>query len=369
MDVDGGAFSTGPMVPVLASNDEGRSRAILELLEGHGIPAVLDVDVDGFVGLHEPVPDGWNQVLVPFSMRADALEVLHQEDLEAPRRRSTSPAFEIPRPTGRSPRQPNPLTETPRRVDPLPPTAPGYGPLDPGEDEREELRLPDPSPVQGRIQMALAAIAFGGFAQRGLEQFFGADVVRRALGAHDLLDGLHRAITAAFLHGGPSHFLSNAAFGLVFGVVLFGTHRAGATALVWLVASVVGFSAELGLSSEALVVIGASAGNYGLVGLWTRGQLERAQLALLPRREALKTLGILLLLLPGAITPFSSTGTRIAVLAHVGGFVAGYFCGFVFHRRLLPSGFENIDERSRWAGVVAMSATATAWGLGLASLS
>ncbi|MEL6189126.1 MAG: hypothetical protein AAFU79_31280, partial [Myxococcota bacterium] len=65
MSSDGGAVSTGPMVPVLASNDEGRSRAVLDLLDAQGIPAILDIDLPGFAGFHEPVPEGWTQVFVP----------------------------------------------------------------------------------------------------------------------------------------------------------------------------------------------------------------------------------------------------------------------------------------------------------------
>lgn len=362
MSTERGAFSTGPMVPVLASNDEGRSRAILELLEDAGIPALLDLDLEGFVGLHEPVPDGWNQILVPSSMRTDALELLHQQDFEAPPKRPTSPAYEVPRPSARTPRQPNPLTETRR---PAEAAHPGYGPEDDAEDDREVLRLPEPTEVRGRIQLALAAIAFGGVAQRGLAALFGdAAVIEHLAARQPILEEVHRLFTASFLHGGASHFISNAAFGLVFGVVLFGTHRVGATAFVWLLSSAIGLAAEVTLSPEAIVV-GASAGNYGLVGLWARGQLQRSRLALLPRREALRTIGILLLLLPGALTPFSSTGTRIAVLAHLGGFLAGLLAGVYFERRLHPSGFDLIDARSRVAGVVAVSSCAAAWLVGV----
>ena len=364
------AVSTGPMVPVLASNDEGRSRSALALLESHGIPAVIDADLEGaFVGFHDPVPQGWSQVLVPTSMRSEALELLRSSDHG--RRSRPATAFEVPRPGARGPRSPKSLP--PRAAElglhaltrGVGGQAPGLAPGDEGDDELEELRLPEPPPVEGRLSVALMAVAFGGVAQRVLSGWFGPDTVIERLGAKaPIWDEPFRLVTASFLHAGPAHFLSNAAFGLVFGVVLFGTHRVGAAALTWCLASVVGMSAELALSPEA-VVVGASAGNYGLVGLWARGQFQRSRLAVLPRRERLKTLGVLLLLVPGALTPFSSTGTRIAVLAHVAGFLSGYLAGSVFRRRLLPEDLDQIDLRSRVAGLLALSLASAGWVFGL----
>lgn len=376
------AVSTGPMVPVLASNDVGRSRAVLSLLEANGIPALLDVDLNGaFVGFHDPVPEGWTQVLVPTSMRGEALEVLKEHESEFHRPLEGQTLEERPASIGRAPSPSNPVGALSREppTEPAssdlwgrPPSGRSFEPAVPGlasgddlEDERRELALPEPAPLQGRLTIALAAIVFGGVMQQGLSALFGPESVLRRLGAvAPVFDELHRLVTASFLHGGFSHFASNAAFGLVFGVVLFGTHRVGATALTWLVASMVGIGAELSLSPEALVV-GASAGNYGLVGLWARGQMERAQLSMLPKRERMKTLGVLLLLIPGALTPFSSTGTRIAVLAHAVGFLAGLLGGLVFHRRLVLETFEAIDERSRMAGVAAVMLTAVGWTMGL----
>jgi membrane associated rhomboid family serine protease len=378
MTVDGeSAVSTGPMVPVFASNDEGRSRAALAILDAAGIPALLDADVRGaFVGFHEPVPEGWRQVLVPTTMRAEALDVLrkHEGEIEEPRRARPQGAFEVPRPASRGLRSP---TALPPRASGEPATRAEWGPsvsavpgLAPGDEDEgpADVALPDSGPVQPRLVLALLALAFGGAMQQILTVWVGEPRLMAALAARaPFWEDLHTLVTASFLHGGPGHFLSNAAFGLVFGVVLFGTHRPGAAALVWLLASAVGLSAEVSLSPD-VHVIGASAGNYGLVGLWAHGQLERARVALLPRRERLKTLGVLLLLVPGALTPFSSTGTRIAVLAHVAGFGLGYLAGLVFHRRLLPSGFESIDRRSRAAGLAALALGAAGWLVGLLGL-
>lgn len=378
MSGDGSAVSTGPMVPVLASNDEGRSRAVLDLLDAEGIPAILDIDLPGFAGFHEPVPEGWTQVFVPTSLREEALALLRDHDFEAIQKPRSSPALEVPRPTARAQRPPSPPRVGTAYEEGLralrggldaPLGLGGYAPDDDEEDRLEEIVLPEAAtPVALRLRLALAAIALGSVLQQLLTFWLGADGVLEGFGARQpLFSELHRLVTAASIHGGPAHALSNAAFGLIFGVVLFGTHRIGATALVWLVASAMGLAAEVALT-PSVVVIGASAGNYGLVGLWTRGQMQRARLAVLPRREVLKTWGVILLLVPGALTPFSSTGSRIAVLAHVVGFLAGLALGGRFRRRLLPEGFELIARRSHLAGVVAVSATGAAWLLGLLRL-
>ena len=382
------AISIGAMVPVLASNDDRKARAALTILEDHGIPAVVDTDLGPvFFGLHEPVPEGWRQVLVPSSMRSTALEILRREETEVRRARppGAHAPFEAPRPGGRGPRPPGPPPALPSRTgdvpspsrtpgssrSPEPPLgwaglAPGDEP-DPGGPRHHLDRLPV-LPTATRLTWALLAIAGGMLVQRVLETGWGRAAVFEALAARaPLLEELHRLVTAGFLHSGAGHMLSNAAFGIVFGVVVFGTHLPGAAAATWLLGSMVGFSAELGLDPAATVV-GASAGNYALVGLWARGQLERSRLEVLPRRELLKTLGILLLLVPGALTPFSSTGSRIAVLAHVGGFFAGYLAGLLFRRRLLLDQLKVIEARSRVAGAVALSVVLAGWSLGLLRL-
>jgi membrane associated rhomboid family serine protease len=143
-------------------------------------------------------------------------------------------------------------------------------------------------------------------------------------------------------------------------VVLLGTHHFGATALVWLLSSTTGLATEATLTPEAVLIAGASAGNYGLVGLWANGQLDRARRSLLPKREKMRTLGILLILLPGALTPISSTGSKVAVLAHLGGFLGGFLLGFVFKRRLIDRELPMIAQRSRIAfGVAAAIVVST----------
>lgn len=108
-------------------------------------------------------------------------------------------------------------------------------------------------------------------------------------------------------------------------------------------------------------VLGASAGNYGLVGLWAKGQLERSHRAMLPRWDRLRTVGVILLLVPGALTPVTSNGSRVAVLAHAVGFVAGFLGGYVFHRRLGPVEDPSIGRRARWAAILAFAFTVSSF--------
>lgn len=372
-----GAVSTGPMVPIHDARSEADARAVVRLLEAHEIPAMLDRELAGMVtpfsGGKRP---GASRVFVPLAMARTARSLLSRHETQgltdpgrAARGRSNWPVGR-----GGSPLVlPAPSVEQVEVPPPLPPPViPVIGPFseepfaapEEEEDDDEEpfgIQLPEASPVQGRLSVALAALAFGIGGQRILEAFFGdGGRVRALFGAHaPVLEQPWRLATASFLHGGFGHLASNAAFGLMIGVVLFGTHLVGATALTWVISSMVGIAAEATFTPGALV-IGASAGNYGLVGLWAHGQLQRSRVSLFPRREQVKTVGLLLLLVPGALTPFSSTGTRIAVLAHAVGFVVGFLCGYAFERRLLPGGFPEIERRSRWAGGVALAVIAAA---------
>lgn len=334
------------MIPVHDASTEGDARAVVELLEAHQIPALLDLDVDVSVLPWRSATDQQAiEVLVPSSMISKATEVLHRHDYQTvgiekrPRQR-----FRI-------------RFATSLAV----PAAPGQQEAEARTEEEDEgpLDVPLPeaaSPLNTRLLAAIGAIAFGAGLQRAAEWALSpAEVVRRFAARSPVVDEPWRLVTAGFVHSSLSHFVSNGLFGLLIGVVLFGTHLIGATALVWVLSSIAGLSAEAVLSPTALIV-GASAGNYGLVGLWARGQLSRARVSLLPRRERIRTIGLLLLLVPGALTPFSSTGTKIAVIAHAVGFLTGFLLGYPFERRLVPERFAVIETRSRraLAGAVAL---------------
>lgn len=232
-----------------------------------------------------------------------------------------------------------------------------------GEDTEVERELPDSGPLMPRLILALSAIGFGVAMQRALETLLGPGGAISALAASPARAlEFWRYLTAGFMHFGIAHYLSNAIFGVLIGVVLFGTHGAGAAMIAWIVSTVVGISAETLFSPDVAWIAGASAGNYGLVGLWAKGQLDRSRVSLLPRRERLRTMGVLLILVPGALTPVTGSGSRVAVMAHAAGFVAGFLVGYVFERKLLPETFLRIERRSKIAQWVAVGLVLAALG-------
>lgn len=357
------AVSHGPMVPVAGTPDEATARAVVAVLDAHHIPAILDREIEGAY-----IPRAVDNigVLVPMSMLGKARSVLSRDEGglvrvggSSSRRAPMNPPQEraLPERMSAESSSSSTWTEDPFRRE-RPPIADDVEiDLDDDEDDLDALDvvLPEPSSLNTRLSIAIAAIAIGAGTQRILEALW-RDDVRGAFAARwdRLFVEPWRLVTAGFVHGGPSHYISNALFGVMIGVVLFGTHRVGATAFVWVFSSAVGLFAE-SLLSPAAWIVGASAGNYGLVGLWAHGQLERSRVSTLPRRERLRTVGVLLLLVPGALTPFSSTGTKIAIMAHAAGFVAGFLAGYPFSRRLRPEDFSRIDIRSRVAGVLAFA--------------
>ena len=337
-----GAVSTGSMVPVYDAREPARAHQVVALLEAHAIPAILDSELRGVPGFpRHDVP----RVLVPSSMLRAARAVLleHQGAGRAtPRELSALLTWVPAKVVSTGLPDPQPVLPPPEPLEPEP--EPESGPI--------EAALPAAGPLVPRLTLALAAVAFGILLQRILELLLSTDRVVMAFGANQhVLAEPWRLVTAGFVHGSVSHMLSNAAFGLLIGVVLFGTHRVGATATVWLLSSFVGLGAEA-LLSPGTVVIGASAGNYGLVGLWACGQLQRSRVAVLPRRERLRTFGVLLLLLPGAFTPFSASGTKIAVVAHGAGLLAGFLLGVAFGRRVELDREARSARRSARAGLV-----------------
>lgn len=329
-----GAVSMGSMVPLLEAPDSTDARAVVDLLESHAILAVLDSEVGLAGGLPRA---GATRVFVPSTMLDSAKAVLEE--------RSIGGIWVLPSPPGLPAEDSEPFRA-------LEGDEEDTGPI--------ELEPPAAGPLAPRVYVALGMVALGLTAQWLCEHFLGPRETIAHFGARFPFSEPWQPVTAGFMHGSATHMTGNALFGVLMAVVLFGTHRMGATAFVWLVASVAGVLSEAAFT-PGVFVIGASAGNYGLVGLWTAGQWERARASLLTRRETIRTLGVLLLLVPGALTPISSTGSRVAVLAHVAGYTVGLLLGGVFRRRLDPEGFERIGHRSRWAGATAVAFGLCAW--------
>jgi membrane associated rhomboid family serine protease len=218
-----------------------------------------------------------------------------------------------------------------------------------------EPPLPEPAPVPVRLAGLAAVVAVLAILPLVLHATGGLAAVVDALAARRGIEDLGaRLVSAGVVHFSIEHLASNAIFALVLATVLAGTHFGGATLAAWTAASVLGIGAEVLASTSGAWVGGASAGNYGLVGLWAHGQLQRSRQAPLGHGLRLRTVGLLLLLVPGALTPFTESGARVAILAHAAGFVVGYGVGFVLPRRLVPDDDPRLGARSRRAGALAL---------------
>src|SRR5262245_10149800 len=72
-----GAVSTGLMVPVHESKNVSEARTVVELLERHHIPALVNLEVEGILfPWKDPPKNGAAKVLVPSAMLPSAREVL-----------------------------------------------------------------------------------------------------------------------------------------------------------------------------------------------------------------------------------------------------------------------------------------------------
>ena len=360
-DTGEGAISQGPMVPVLETNDVGQARRAVDLLDAAGIPALSTGTIPGL--LVGPIPDGSTIVVVPLSLLSAARETLETAGWPAATARRddvhTVPSSLIPTASGHGAAISQPPTPMAADAGPMPaaPARPAVVLEDDGPLEAPPFETPN---AQTRFTVALSACAFGALLQANFLTHGGFERIRALALSWDGVRFDGNVVVAGFLHGSTIHFLGNLAFGLLLGTVLLGTHGLGATAAVWLAASTLGIAAEAYLSPGA-VVLGASAGIYGLVGLWLNGEWRRAGQAVLPRRTRLRALGVILLLAPGALTPVTSSGGRVAVLAHLVGFLVGLFGGVIFPRWLAAEDRIGGESRGRWA--LGASAALTAAGV------
>ena len=344
-----GAISLGLMVVVCEAFERSVAQNAAEILEANGIPALLQSSEDGLPNIPTPPPQrpGSVFIVVPSSLEKEAIKLLREKGTK--RKQADTKSIEALQWSRRwSPPQKDEEENQSQRF---------RGVVEDDEVHIKEV-LPDAGPVSARVLWALLAIFFGIGMQLVLEGLLGERSFRSQFAANSMQPSQwYRLVTAGFVHFSFSHYFYNALFGLVMGVVLFGSHRVGATMATWLVTSILGIFGQLS-STEAALVAGASAGNYGLIGLWAKGQLQRSRLVMLPKRERLRTLGVLLLLVPGALTPVSSSGSNVAVLAHVIGFVGGFLMGGFFHRRLGHAPTPELERRAQWGLYASIALTA-----------
>jgi membrane associated rhomboid family serine protease len=166
------------------------------------------------------------------------------------------------------------------------------------------------------------------------------------------------AVTALFLHGGPAHFLANAALG---GVVLHALGRelrVGSAALLFVLAGGLGNLLNAVAHGPGHLSIGASTGVFGLVGGLAALRAARDGRITLRRAFVPVAAGVGLLAMLGA------EGKDTDLLAHAFGFAAGLGLG-------LPAGLalRGRPAPGRCAGwflgLVAAGLAALAWTVAL----
>lgn len=185
--------------------------------------------------------------------------------------------------------------------------------------------------------------------------------------------GIFNLLSYNFLHANWTHVLMNAFWLLAFGTPI--ARRAGAKGflLVFVFSSVAGGLCQIFAASSAaylVPIVGASAGVSGLMGAATRFVFSpRHRQAVWPERPRLLTtretlqqpialafitiwLGINLL--SGALAPLGLISTdgsaiNIAWIAHLGGFVAGFYLLPIFDKPpLSPSGGPGRVDYGAW---------------------
>ncbi|MBI2374983.1 MAG: rhomboid family intramembrane serine protease [Deltaproteobacteria bacterium] len=351
--------SLGFMVAVHEAASHEEANRLVEVLNTRAIPALVQSRELGVSGLITPAGERDIWILVPQSMRLDALSILDQQRdaiIRAEALALLSRAREA--------------QTLPRAWPPPPLPRPSLVPAGDEVDEDDTLREPIDAPaaaLSARVLAAALGIGGGVLAQRLLESGLGDRAYRLLAVSPNHPDEWWRLVTAGFLHSGLAHFAMNGLFALILGSVLFGTHGFGAVIATWVLTSAAGLFAEMSFT-PAQYVLGASAGIYGLIGLWWGGQSERARRAVLPRRERWRAAGVIVLLIPGALTPFTSSGGGVAVLAHLFGFLVGRGLSMVFRRRFVGDDL----VRTRWisnAGLAFASIiVVAAWSLAIPSL-
>jgi rhomboid protease GluP len=133
-----------------------------------------------------------------------------------------------------------------------------------------------------------------------------------------------RIVTSAFLHGSDMHLLFNmiALFQVgTFVELIYGTPR---MAIIYAVAGLIGGVAVTEYTPD-VVTIGASGAIFGLFGA-----LAVAGFRLGERGRSImqQTTGIIVINLAISLWP----GSNISIADHVGGLIAGTFCGLVLFR-------------------------------------
>ena len=179
------------------------------------------------------------------------------------------------------------------------------------------------------------------------------------MNAGDVMNGeWWRTITALTLHADAGHLLSNLVFGGVFGVLAGRLLGGGLAWLAIVLAGALGNLMNAVIRDAAHTSIGASTAVFAALGILVAHAMHpryKASTKALVRWSPLIG-GVLLLSFMGL------EGERTDVLAHVTGFVAGTFFGWIGCR--LPEAWLASSSFQMVAGVITGAIVIGAWVLG-----
>ncbi len=176
-----------------------------------------------------------------------------------------------------------------------------------------------------------------------------------------------RCVTALTLHVDEGHLASNLLFGVLFGFLAGRMLGGGIAWLSILVAGALGNLANGIIQQPDHTSVGASTAVFAALGILVAGALKKRGPANATVRESLARRwspligGVALLAMIGV---GDGTG-RIDVMAHMTGFVAGLFTGWLGAR--LPSSWLARGQFQLFAGAVAVAIVMLCWAIALAS--
>lgn len=170
---------------------------------------------------------------------------------------------------------------------------------------------------------------------------------------------LARTVTALTLHADVPHLLSNLVFGALFAYLLFHAHGAGLGALALLAAGALGNLANAWVRAGEHVSIGASTAVFAAVGLLGGAEARARHLLAEPRARRFAPVGAAVLLMAYLGVGEARPTSRIDVMAHVFGLVAGLALGPLLGS--LPRAWIERRGLQVGAALLALSILALAW--------
>lgn len=170
---------------------------------------------------------------------------------------------------------------------------------------------------------------------------------------------LERTVTALTLHADVPHLVSNLVFGALFAYLLFHAHGAGLGAVALLLAGALGNLANAWARAGEHVSIGASTAVFAAVGLLGGAEARARHLLREPRTRRFAPVGAALLLMLYLGVGEAVPASRVDVLAHVFGLLAGLALGPLLGS--VPRAWSERPGLQAGGGLLALLLLALAW--------